>query len=392
MKIVFVSNFMNHYQITISDELCRLCDGQYWFVETNMLPESFKKNSGFVDFERNYIIRAWHSKEEKNKAIQLAFDADVVIGGDGKGNIPYIKKRLLNNKLTFDCSERILKKGLYNMFSPANIINQFYYHFLFYNKPFYKLCMSGYAANDMYLMHSFKNRCYKYGYFPKIDKVSIDENLRSKTERQTIRIIWCARFIKWKHPELVVDLAEKLKQNGYSFEINMIGKGDLWDKIEKMVKSKGLTECVHLLGAFSNKKVLEMMRDHDIFLFTSDRNEGWGVVLNEAMGQGCCPVSSHLIGATPFLLEHKENGMIFSSGNIDSLFNCVKYLIDNESERIRMSRSAYTTISRMWSPEIAAGRLYQFVIRVLNGGNTPFSNGPLSKAMPIHIANYGHDV
>ena len=384
MKIVFVSNFMNHYQITLSDELYRLTNGEYIFIETTKLPESFKRNSGFVDFERDYIVRAWKNESERQRAIELAREADVVIGSDGSGNIPYIKDRLKNNKLTFDCSERPLKKGLINMFSPTNIVTQFYYHLFFYNKPFYKLCASAYCANDLYRMHSFKDRCYKYGYFPKIEDVDIDEVIKAKKEHKHIKIIWCARFISWKHPEVPILLGRELRKRGYDFEINMIGTGKLWQKMNEMIKSEGLESFVHLTGAISNSQVLKMMCEHDIFLFTSDKNEGWGVVLNEAMGQVCCPVASNQIGATPFLLKHKKNGMIYKSGDLASLVNAVSYLLDNPNEIISMSKAAYEHVRDDWNPESVADRLLQLLESFVSNHPVHYKEGPLSQAIPVN--------
>ena len=62
------------------------------------------------------------------------------------------------------------------------------------------------------------------------------------------------------------------------------------------------------------------MEKTGIFLFTSDRQEGWGAVLNEAMNSGCAVVASHLIGAVPFLKKKKKNGLVYSSGDRKTLF------------------------------------------------------------------------
>ena len=77
-----------------------------------------------------------------------------------------------------------------------------------------------------------------------------------------IKIIWCARFIEWKHPEMAVLLAERLHNKGYDFELNMIGSGKLYGKIERMINDKGLSSCVHLLGNYPNEEVLRMMEEH----------------------------------------------------------------------------------------------------------------------------------
>lgn len=384
MKIVIVSTFMNHYHIQLSDELYRLTDGCFYFVETKGLPVEFKKG-GFSDYDRPYIIHAWESKESEKKAIRLAVAADVMIVGGGKFVVKYEKERLKYNKLTFESAERILKRGLVNMISPTNILTQLYYHLSFFRKPLYKLCISGYAATDMYFQRAYINKCYKFAYFPSIPDLNPEEMFeKQKMACPHIKIIWCARFIKWKHPELAVLLAERLRDKGYDFEINMIGGGPLYDNIKELIDAKGLADFVHLLGNHPNKEVLEMMARHHIFLFTSDKNEGWGVVLNEAMGRVCCPVASHLIGAVPFLLEHKSNGLVFESGNLDSLTENIEFLINHPDEMKRMSLKAYFTMKDTWNPCEVAKRLIRFFEEFLLG-NVSFSykDGPLSVATPI---------
>lgn len=383
MKIVIVSNFINHYQVPLSEELYRLTDGNFYFIETMKLPESFKKG-GFQDYSLPCIIRAWENEIEEKRALQLSVEADVMIAGGGRFVIKFEKERLKRNKLTFESAERILKRGWVNMISPTNLLTQFYYHTTFYKKPLYKLCISGYAANDMYLQRSYIDKCYKFAYFPVIPDCNPEEVILQKPNYNHIKIIWCARFINWKHPEQAVLLAEKLRDAHYDFEINMIGNGPLYAKINHMIEDKSLSDCVHLLGNHPNSKVLEMMSQHHIFLFTSDKNEGWGVVLNEAMGRVCCPVASHLIGSVPFLLKHKKNGMVYKSQNLDSLYRSVTYLIDHVEELKQMSVMAYKSIKNKWTPEVAAERLIRFFDEFLKG-NLEFSydDGPLSVAEPI---------
>lgn len=70
------------------------------------------------------------------------------------------------------------------------------------------------------------------------------------------------------------------------------------------------------------------MREHDIFTFTSNKREGWGAVLNEAMSCGCACVVSDLIGAAPYLIKAGINGYTFKTGDVCSFVSCVQKLID----------------------------------------------------------------
>ena len=93
MKIVVVSNFVNHYYAPLADELFRLTNGDFWFVEVEPLPESFKKG-GFSVYDRSYIVRAWESQAEQQRAYRLAVEADVLYTGGGKFVVDYEKRRL----------------------------------------------------------------------------------------------------------------------------------------------------------------------------------------------------------------------------------------------------------------------------------------------------------
>ena len=381
MVIAFVSNYINHYTLPLIEELNSIDGCEAYFVETDRLPTSMREG-GFYDYdERWYFVRLWKDDASRRKAEELALSADVMIFGARCMGLKY--RRLHNKKLTFDMSERPLKKGLVNILSPSVLKSHLAYYLFFRNKPLYMLCTSAYTAVDEYRLHAYKGKCYKMAYTPRIKELDLGKQKESKKCGKP-RILWCARFIKWKHPELAIELAERLVADHYDFELNMVGSGEMLNQIKNMVDFKALSDKVHLLGNFPNECVLSLMAQHDIFLFTSDRNEGWGVVLNEAMGNGCCPVSSHLIGAVPFLLKHKENGMVFESGNLDSLANCVKYLLDNPNEIVRLGCQAHVDISEMWSPQVVAERLFRLFSEFLKG-NTAFSykEGPLSVAPVI---------
>ena len=118
---------------------------------------------------------------------------------------------------------------------------------------------------------------------------------------------------------------------------------------------------------------------------TSDRQEGWGAVLNEAMNSGCAVVASHSAGSTHYLIKHKENGLIYTSGNIDDLYNKVKYLLNDPAEQKKLGASAYNTITDEWNAQTAAQRLVRLFKAVLDGEKSPdlYPSGPCSKAYVI---------
>ena len=379
MKIVIFSNFINHHQVPVADELYQLCEGDFYFVETSQMPSAML-SLGYPDYStRPYVVKAWESQENKQTAFQLAKNADVALFG-GSEVLQYAVFRAKDNSLSFDVSERWLKKGILNLFSPRLLKLFCYYKVLFHRKQFYKLCASSYAAVDHSKLGMYENRCFKWGYFTKVEHLKSDV-LKSYVPDDIPRIMWCARFLKLKHPDLPVKLAARLKQKGYKFILDMFGSGEELENTKSLIKELCVDDVVNICGNRPNDEILREMRDHDIFLFTSDKNEGWGAVLNESMSSGCAVVGSDEIGSVPFLIEDGVNGCIFKSNNLDSLEEKVIYLLDHPNERIVISQNAYYTMRDVWSPKNAANQLLNLINCIKCGDETKIpKSGPCSRA------------
>ena len=381
MDIVCFSNFINHHQKFLADEIFKLTNGEYIFVETMKVPDTFI-NTGYPNYSyEKYVLRAWESNENMEKAKQLACEADVAMF-DGYESLPFELIRSKNpEKLSFEVSERWFKRGYINLLSPRFL--KWYYNYIrFFRKcNTYKLCCSAYLPNDMYFLHAFKNRCFKWGYFTKVTKSNRDFLIGSSK----IKLMWCARFIKLKKPELAIKLVHKLVKSGYDVELNMFGSGKKIKSCKKMVEDNGLSSYVHFMGNLDNNEILRQMSIHDIFLFTSDKNEGWGAVANEAMSNGCILVGSNMIGSVPFLINDGINGLIFKTNSLTSLYEKVEYLINNPQERSRMASQGQRDMYSIWSPENAAKSLLQLISDLKISSSTSINYGPGSKATPIVI-------
>lgn len=241
------------------------------------------------------------------------------------------------------------------------------------------LCASAYTASDVGKIFAYPGKCFKWGYFTHVESLDIENIIGSKS-KDRIKILFVARFIPLKHPELPVLVADRLRKDGLDFEINMYGSGDRVGYIEQMIREFGLENHVRLHGNRKNDEILEIMKEHHIFLFTSDRNEGWGAVVNEAMGSGCAVIASQAIGSVPFLIENGKTGLIFKDQDIDSLYEKVVYLIRNSSIREDITRNAYNSVSQIWSPENAAKSFLRLAESALEGNLQPAEFGPCSLA------------
>lgn len=380
MKITFYSNFLNHHQLPFCLAMDKLTGGKFTFVATTSVPQE-RIQMGYHDMNKRYpfVLTAYDSEENEQQAQTLALESDVIIIGSAPDK--YLEMRLKRNKLTFRYSERFYKEGLSLWRIPRAFVSAWLHHGRFMKKQLYMLCASAYTAADCAVFGNYLGRTYKWGYFPEVKRQDAEALFVRKRSNKRVAILWVARLLKLKHPEAAIALAERLKQTGYDFDLNLIGNGELEEQLKQMIHEKNLEDCVHMLGAMSPEAVREHMENADIFLFTSDFNEGWGAVLNESMNSACAVVASHAIGSVPFLLKDGENGFIYKSGDLNGLYDRVVRLIKQPELRERMGRNAYQTLAEQWNADVAAERFIALVQALLDSRQCDlFGDGPCSKA------------
>ncbi len=378
---------MNHHQLPFSLAMDKLTGGNFTFVATEKIPQE-RLDMGYLDMNKQYpfILTTYDSQENAEKAKALALDSDVIITGSAPE--VYTAMRIKQGKLTFRYSERIFKGAFRHPRTPVRFAKLMLYHARYRKAPLYMLCASAYAAFDYSLVGAYLNKTFKWGYFPEVKHQDIDALMQKKIDASTQRlkqpctsILWVARLIELKHPDAAILFAEKLKKDGYSFNLNIIGNGVMERQLKDMICEKNLGDCVHMLGAMPPNEVRAHMEASDIFLFTSDFNEGWGAVMNESMNSGCAVVASHAIGSVPFLIKDGVNGLIYKNGDMDSLYKCVARLIDSPDLRTSLGRNAYQTLAETWNAETAAERFLQLAQALLEGRSPDlFDEGPCSRA------------
>lgn len=362
---------MSHHQFFLSEELYKKTNGEYVFIATEPITEERIK-LGWPKIKAPYIVELTEKNEED--ILSMIMEADVVI----IGSAPYrlVKKRIRAGKLTFTYGERPYKKepSLLTL-----LVHRLRYTSQYHYPNVYRLCASAFSPLDYARTNTFVGKSYRWGYFP---EVKVYDNFESMyNDKIPNSILWCGRLIDWKHPEVAVSVAQRLKHEGIAFKMDIIGSGYMYEEIAELIKLQKLDSEVTLHSSMTPEKIREYMEKSAIYLFTSDRQEGWGAVLNEAMNSGCAVVANSAIGAVPFLLKDKVNGYIYEDGLIDKVYQKVKGLMENNELRSKVSINAYETMKDIWNPKIAAERLLQLVNGIMRHSNTElYDEGPCSLA------------
>lgn len=382
MQLVFVSNYFNHHQQPVSDklyELCKAAGGSYTFVQTEpMEEERIRMGWGEILKGTPYIQNYWEAPQVCERLIA---EADVVIFG-GTDEERYIQERLKSGKLILRYSERLYKTGRYKFVSPRGLLKKWKDHTQYAFGKVYLLCSGAYVAGDFRLVLAYPFKKFKYGYFPVCKSYDIDALMAEKNAAVvgTVEMLWAARMIDWKHPEVPLRLASALKKAGYPFHLTMAGGGTLLPSVQELARQLDVKDCVTFLGDQNPERIRALMEEADIYLTTSDYQEGWGAVINEAMNSGCAVVANQAMGAAPYLITQGQNGFLYHNKKEKELYDCVSRLMEEPALRERMGRNAYETIAKEWNGNVAAERVYHMAADLLAGRKPAvYQSGPLSR-------------
>jgi glycosyltransferase involved in cell wall biosynthesis len=286
-----------------------------------------------------------------------------------------INKRVAKGKLTFRYAERPFKRGRWRLLDPR-VLKQIWETYRLSNRKNYHLLSVGpYCAADYKFLGAFKARMWRWGYFP-----AITTNFKPKIKNSKPVVLWAGYLVAWKRVDLLLKAAAYTRTCGNgNFRLRIIGYGPEEENLRLLATQLGLNDICEFESPKNPEIIGDIMEASDIFVLTSDRNEGWGAVANESMSHGCCLIGSKSVGSVPWLIRDGLNGIMFEGGDPKKLGRILLNCLDNEAMRQKMGLLAQKTMIDLWTPEIAASRLLRLIEAIQKGETTPFQDeGPCS--------------
>ncbi len=349
-KMIMVSNYINHHQIPFCNAMYRLLEGEFAFCQTEPMEEERIRMGWQEQGDLPYLLLYQEAPEKYQQWI----DQCRVVFFGGTDEESYIQKRLSDKKPVIRYSERMYKEGQWKAVSPRGLRKKYLDHTRYRKDNVYMLCAGGYVPSDFSIVKAYPGKMLRWGYFPETRQYDVDKLMQ---EKKPAHILWAARFIDWKHPELPVETAKYLRDKGLNFQLDIIGGGEFEAMTAGLIEKYDLQEYVTLCGFKKPEEVRKYMEQADVYLMTSDRKEGWGAVVNEAMNSGCAVVGNHMVGAVPYLLAHGKNGLVYEDGNRQQLFEMTESLLLDREYCHKLGREAVKTITEEWNAEKAAERM-----------------------------------
>ena len=336
-----------------------------------------RRRMGWEDFsDCPWVIGPSRNKQERDLLIKKCVDADVMVFGACPMEV--LKARIAANKFTFVASERLLKKQFYRlrMLNPRYAIGFKRYCSLVNHPHVHALTIGYYAPGDLRTLGAFDARIWKWGYF-----VDVCREAPKPVPDRPLKVLWAGRMLKWKKIDDLLRALARVTDPARLGECVLIGEGPDKKRLLRLARQLQLDKRrVRFQPPVPFGEVRRIMRDSDVYVLASNRQEGWGAVAGEAMSEGCVLVANEQAGAARELVVEGETGFLYQNENIDQLASLLEIIANNHSLRMRVRKQAWERMNALWSPRVAAERLVALSKLLLGHSPIPdFLEGPCSK-------------
>jgi glycosyltransferase involved in cell wall biosynthesis len=151
-----------------------------------------------------------------------------------------------------------------------------------------------------------------------------------KEKSSAVSILFSGQFIERKGIDVLIHAFARIAHRAPSLELHLLGTGQALDTLRKLIPAD-LTNRIHFLGFKQPAALPPIFAAADIFVLPS-RHDGWGVVVNEALGAGLPIIVSDRVGARD-LVEDGRNGLITCAGDVEELADALLQLGQSHEKR-----------------------------------------------------------
>lgn len=183
-------------------------------------------------------------------------------------------------------------------------------------------------------------------------------DLKSEFGIETPFVLFVGTITPRKGPDILLDAINTLEENGTIGEFSFVFAGN--QEIEKEFaaelgeRAENLATKIHFPGFVSLEELKALYASCDIFALPS-HEEGWGMVITEAMASKSPIVATNVSGIPEQVYEGK-NGYLVEPGDTSGLADKIQMLIDDEVRRRQMGGKSRELAIELFSWESIAER------------------------------------
>lgn len=165
-----------------------------------------------------------------------------------------------------------------------------------------------------------------YSIRPLVEVNGYKELIDFKKNRKAF--IYLGQLIHRKGVDLLIKAFASTNDDNWCLII--VGSGSDEIKLKKTAEKLNISkDRIIFLPSIEAENINKVLTVADVFILPS-RNDGWGVVLNEACSMGKAIIASDMVGASWHLIEEGKNGYRFKSNNSQDLYSKMMLYIENK--------------------------------------------------------------
>lgn len=179
------------------------------------------------------------------------------------------------------------------------------------------------------------------------DPVDTDMFKPCPKKEQDNLVVWVGRFVPEKGLEYLIDAAKLVQYRVDDVRFILVGDGPFKCKIESLIKDRGLSNIVSIIGPLEHREVADMLTKASIFAFPSLK-EGMGRAMLEAMSTGKPVVVSDIPGMDE-IIKNGFNGILVQPRDASALSDKIIDLLNDKKLRKRLGRNARQTMLKSFT-------------------------------------------
>ena len=183
------------------------------------------------------------------------------------------------------------------------------------------------------------------------------------------RLLSVGRLAPAKGQLLMVQACARLKAQGASFQLTVVGDGPDRQRLQDAVARDGLGDCVRFTGALNTAEVHQQLQQADAFVLPS-LAEGIPVVLMEAMASGV-PCVTTPVNGIPELVHHQVNGLLATPGDVEALTVQLSRMVSDAELRRRLSVAARGMVCEQYDTHRNVHGLSQLFVTMTQHAKPP---------------------
>ena len=171
--------------------------------------------------------------------------------------------------------------------------------------------------------------------------------------RKPLTFFLCGQMIARKGVDVLLQAFAKLIDGGYDARLLLVGReAELPEMLAGL--SPAARDHVDYAGFQQPEDLPQFFAQADVFVLPS-RYDGWGVVVNQALGAALPIVCSDTVGAAVDLVDEGQNGFTFKNGDVAALHRRLEVFIQ-DSKFVRHASECSAAKARQWAPEVGAAK------------------------------------